>query len=52
MFIDGHGRIHEVDMEAIEASKVDPLGKTLVTRKDDCLFEYNVLILSLKKYVS
>ncbi|KAG6760232.1 hypothetical protein POTOM_036738 [Populus tomentosa] len=25
MFIDGHGRTHEVDMEAIEASKVDPL---------------------------
>lgn len=26
MFIDGHGRTHEVDMEAIEASKVDPLA--------------------------
>ena len=52
MFIDGHGRTHEVDMETIEASKVDPLGKTLVTKKDDCVFEHNVLILSLKKYVS
>lgn len=26
MYIDGHGRTHEVDMETIEASKVDPLA--------------------------
>lgn len=37
MFVDGYGRTHEVESEDFERSKVDPLGKTLITNKDDFL---------------
>ena len=33
MFIDGNGGTYEVDLEDIESSKADPLGKTIITSK-------------------